>query len=90
MGKYTCHVCGYSDLDEAPWEGNIPTHNICDCCGVEFGYEDCKEENVEKFRCKWINNGCIWFNKELKPDDWDYEKQLENINYKIKKNGTTK
>ncbi|GAA0182126.1 hypothetical protein SH2C18_45590 [Clostridium sediminicola] len=42
MKKYICHVCGFNVLDEKPYlnDGKIPSHNICDCCGCEFGYDD--------------------------------------------------
>ncbi|ENJ9654231.1 hypothetical protein CF065_07910 [Clostridium sporogenes] len=90
MEKYVCHVCGYPNLEEPPWvmNGKIPSHNICDCCGVEFGYEDCTKESIKRFRCEWIKKGCKWFSGELKPDNWNYQEQLQNITYKVKKNVT--
>ena len=79
--KYTCNICGYPDLDEAPWgeNGKIPSHNICECCGVEFGYEDCTEETIRRYRQKWIDAGGEWFCKELRPANWNMKEQLRNI-----------
>jgi hypothetical protein len=77
LDKYICHVCGYPNLDEQPL---LESHNICPCCGVEYGYEDCKFVSYKKFKNDWIASGAKWFDQELKPSDWDLEKQLENIN----------
>ena len=77
---YICHVCGYSKLEESPWiNKKIPSHNICDCCGVEFGYEDCSENSIIAYRDKWMVNGASWFNPKLKPKNWSLEQQLENL-----------
>ena len=44
MGRYICPVCGYAYLEEPPRdEKGRPSFDICDCCGIEFGYEDCTE-----------------------------------------------
>jgi hypothetical protein len=41
-----CRVCGL-DQQSPPWgvDGKSPTYAICDCCGVEFGYEDSTRES---------------------------------------------
>lgn len=82
MAKYTCHVCGYPDLDEPPRSGNekIPSFDICDCCGIQFGYEDSNESNVIEYRKKWIESGGEWFNKQKRPKEWSMIEQLKNIN----------
>ncbi len=75
MKKYICPCCGFPDLDEPPYyDGNIPSHNICECCGIEFGYE-----NTASYRKKWIENGCNWFSTEFKPLNWSFETQIKNI-----------
>jgi hypothetical protein len=81
MEKYVCYVCGYPNLDEPPrgLDGNIPSFDICDCCGIEFGYEDTTKENILKYRQKWIGTGGEWFCKELCPENWDMKEQLKNI-----------
>lgn len=59
---YICPVCGYDRLDEPPYiDGYIPSHNICDCCGSEFGLDDCTQKQIEENRKKWIEAGCQWF-----------------------------
>lgn len=44
-----CRVCGL-DQRELPWgeDGTSLTFAICDCCGVEFGYEDSAGEAVQR------------------------------------------
>ncbi|MDS0525033.1 hypothetical protein NNC19_05015 [Clostridium sp. SHJSY1] len=80
MNKYICPVCGYDELEEAPRdETGRPSFDICDCCGVKFGYEDCTKKSIKKYRDKWIKEGCNWTSEELKPDEWNIEKQLKNI-----------
>ncbi|WP_458411885.1 hypothetical protein ACNQFZ_13620 [Schinkia sp. CFF1] len=81
MNKYICHVCGYPNLDQPPYgpNGNSSSHDICPCCGVEFGYEDCQLKSYEKYKNNWIISGANWFDEKYKPSDWNFEKQLENI-----------
>ena len=37
--KYICPVCGY-DLGFPAWDGESPSDEICNCCGIQFGYGD--------------------------------------------------
>lgn len=77
---YICPICGYDRLDEPPRiDGYIPSHNICDCCGAEFGLDDCTQKQIEKNRKKWIEAGCQWFYIEEKPPNWKLEEQLKNL-----------
>ena len=75
-----CKVCGLF-LDEPPWgdDGKTPSFEICDCCGVEFGYEDATIESIKRFRDKWIKSGAKWFNAKKKPDAWSLEEQFKNV-----------
>jgi hypothetical protein len=77
---FNCRVCGY-DQGFEPWgeDGETPTFDICDCCGVQFGYEDCNELYVNKFRQEWINNGTKWFTPHDKPPGWSLEEQMKGI-----------
>lgn len=85
MNKYICPVCGYPNLDEPPRDENgRPSFDICDCCGIEFGYEDCTETNIIEFREKWIKSGAKWFCENEKPSNWDIKEQLRNINIEIR------
>ncbi|MEM5009162.1 hypothetical protein WKH57_00440 [Niallia taxi] len=34
----------------------------------------------EAYRNEWIQNGAEWFREEEKPERWDLDIQLENIN----------
>lgn len=39
--KYTCPVCGFDGLKEAPYGPNQePSYEICPNCGFEFGFDD--------------------------------------------------
>lgn len=61
-----CPVCGYDKLTEAPYdEDGMPSYEICDCCGFEFGFDDLSEgETYSSYREKWICNGAVWFSKK--------------------------
>ena len=80
MKIYICHICGFDGLNEEPYEdnGRIPSHNICDCCGCQFGYDD-----NERYRQNWIDAGGKWFNSDLKPKEWDIKEQLKKINVDV-------
>ncbi len=75
-----CRVCGL-DQEEFLWgaDGRSPSFAICDCCGVEFGYQDCFPEDVKTFREKWVKKGFCWRYPEEKPYNWSLENQLKNI-----------
>jgi hypothetical protein len=77
---YTCRVCGLQQ-DDPPWgeDGNTPSFNICDCCGIEFGYEDATIVAIKKMREKWLSEGTVWSEPKAKPKDWTLEVQLEQI-----------
>ena len=49
---YVCRVCG-AEQPEAPWgdDGETPTYDICNCCGVEFGYEVSWPPEIPDSRC---------------------------------------
>jgi hypothetical protein len=85
MKKYYCHVCGYPDLDYAPWgeDGQSPSFDICPCCGVEFGYEDATDIAKKIFRENWISSGAEWFDPKIKPAYWNLKQQLINIDIKL-------
>ena len=77
-----CRVCGLAQ-EVPPWgeDGETPTFNICDCCGVEFGYENATLGAVTKFRDAWIRSGAHWFNQGKKPDHWDLLVELARVGY---------
>ena len=66
-----CRVCGWPQA-EPPWgpDGKTPSFAICDCCGVEFGYEDCSEQSAARYRQAWIVSGAPWHDERKRPPDW--------------------
>jgi hypothetical protein len=81
MNRYTCPVCGYSELEEPPRDPitNCANFDICPCCGCEFGYNDATLAALQNHRSKWIKNGAKWFDPNLKPANWNLRKQLANV-----------
>lgn len=77
---YICRVCGAEQLDP-PWgdDGRNATFDICDCCGVEFGYEDATLTGVRRYREKWLSTGANWNIAKSKPENWLLEEQLKNV-----------
>ena len=77
---YRCKVCGYKDTI-LPWgkNGDLPSFEICDCCGVEYGYEDATPSAVMNYRKQWIQNGAKWACPEKRPSVWDLEAQLATL-----------
>jgi hypothetical protein len=60
--ELVCRVCGLA-TDERPWgeDGNRPTYEICQCCGVEFGYGDGSLQDIINYREQWLRDGAKWF-----------------------------
>lgn len=77
---YRCRVCGLKQ-DFKPWgeDGKTPAFEICGCCGVDFGYQDCTPEYVKKFRKEWLKKGGKWASPDEKPANWSLEEQMKNI-----------
>ncbi len=75
-----CRVCGLRQ-PEPPWgeSGGAPTYDICDCCGVEFGYEDMTAESVRRFRERWVQLGMRWFAPASRPQAWRWDEQRRSI-----------
>jgi hypothetical protein len=78
--QYACRVCGLLQ-EEPPWgtDGASPTFGICDCCGVEFGYEDATPAATRRYRETWLGRGAPWTSPKEKPAGWSLERQLEQI-----------
>jgi hypothetical protein len=77
-----CRVCGAYSEGFFPWgeSGLTPTHDICFCCGIEFGIEDSGSlEEIKAYRERWIDMGGEWCLLSAKPADWNLEEQLANI-----------
>lgn len=76
---YHCRVCGLNRGYE-PWgeDGNTPCFDICSCCGVEFGYEDCNLEATRSYRKTWLKRN-KWFKPKKMSIDWCLEEQLKYI-----------
>jgi len=75
-----CRVCGLKQLyPQYGQAGDSPTYEICDCCGVEFGYEDMTVHSVKEYRKKWLETGSVWFCIDQKPVNWSWEKQKKFI-----------
>lgn len=75
-----CRVCGYTQEDP-PWgqDGICPKYEICDCCGVEFGYGDCSLKAIKSTRQRWLSGGALWKYPKEQPINWSLEKQMQNI-----------
>ncbi|OGZ44718.1 MAG: hypothetical protein A3C84_02225 [Candidatus Ryanbacteria bacterium RIFCSPHIGHO2_02_FULL_48_12] len=85
--KFVCPVCGYSELDEEPWDKELnPSWGICPSCGTHFGNYDfatTKEEITARhdiLRQQWISQGMIWDKGSSEPPtNWNPREQLKNI-----------
>ena len=84
---WICPVCGYDDFDEPTWRaGSSGSLDICPSCGTQFGYDDAaggsQERRVEvwsQLRERWKANGCKWWAEDDAPENWDPQKQLDNL-----------
>jgi predicted RNA-binding Zn-ribbon protein involved in translation (DUF1610 family) len=77
--KFTCPVCGYSDLEEAPRSiGGGGSYENCPSCGFEFGWTDEDQGyDYSMWRAKWVSEGMPWDDIDEPPKpDWDPVAQL--------------
>jgi hypothetical protein len=81
-----CPVCGFDDLREAPWANGYGSQEICPCCGIQFGYEDCaggdptrRAALYVKRRAEWKASGMKWYSKRRPPEGWDPVRQLRRV-----------
>jgi len=77
---HECRICGYYS-DNFPWgeDGESPSFQLCPCCGVQFGKEDCTLASIKEYRAEWISKGGKWYDKNEKPEGWDMESQMKKI-----------
>ena len=77
---YACRICGFLQLFP-PWgdDGKTPLFEICDCCGVEFGYEDATIQAIKQYRDRWLSDDAIFWSPKDKPKIWLLEEQLKQI-----------
>jgi hypothetical protein len=77
--NHECPVCGFEAMPYPPED-----HNICSCCGTEFGYHDLKLSHEELFR-RWWDQGAPWFSTALpKPAGWTAAAQVERMHLRRK------
>lgn len=75
---HACPVCGDNALLEDPttmWD----THEICRCCGVQFGLEVECQADVAGYRTNWLDSGAEWFDDESRPPNWTPETAQHQI-----------
>lgn len=75
-----CRVCGLC-YDDPPWGwfGDLPSFDICLCCGTTFGYQDGVRAAILDRRRRWLRSGAHWSWPAARPPDWDLDAQLMQI-----------
>jgi hypothetical protein len=57
-----------------------PSYDVCSCCGFEFGNDDdpgtAPPKTFKEYLINWITEGCVWFDSQRRPLDWNLEEQL--------------
>ena len=98
MKKNICPICGYSKLEFVPkssyeicpccgyefgtFDYYVAGSNLYFDLTKE-GYEVEDEKLFYFIREIWLQNGSKWYTEEMKPQNWNLEKQLKNLS-KIK------
>ncbi len=71
---FTCPVCRYAGLYEAPYDDRgVGSYEICPCCGFEFGLDEGtdREAAFAAWRAQWLRDGCPWFSSaRTAPEGW--------------------
>lgn len=72
--RYTCPVCGYSNLTKPPED-----FYICPCCGTEFENDDFEVSHAE-LRDSWLSAGAPWFSQFTSPPSgWNIRKAYDQV-----------
>jgi len=88
--EQSCPACG-ARLDFAPWEEGSPSHEICPCCGIQFGYDDAAGGDLEarvlayeRWRDLWLSEGARWRSRgQPAPSGWSVGEQLRRVGIKF-------
>lgn len=75
--KFQCLVCGWNGLKCEP-KYPFGSHEICACCGTQYGLDVTIIDDVEKVRNEWLSEGAPWFDDDTdlnppKPKPWNIE-----------------
>lgn len=79
---YTCPVCGFPGLHEAPHDpGGGASDEICPSSGFQFGYDDDAQGNsYGQWRQQWVAGGRSWFSRGIPaPAGWDPAMQVRTV-----------
>lgn len=77
--KHTCIVCGFINLEQVPIYP-FSSHEICSCCGTEYGLDVQRIEDVELVRQEWLDEGAPWFYDDAdRPDGWNMSTAIFQI-----------
>ena len=62
---YSCPVCGSPGFLEPPWDANgCASFDICDSCGIQFGYNDARRDVQDRIWARWRE---LWLANGKKP-----------------------
>src|SRR5205823_3276782 len=83
VASFHCPACGFGELLEPPWrDGAEASHDLCPCCGIQFGLDDQADGDIERraevhrrWRARWIEQGSRWFSSDPSPPLWDPSRQ---------------
>ncbi len=78
-----CIVCGWKGLEHAP-TFPFSSHEICSCCGTQYGLDVQAESDAIAVRKEWLEEGAPWFEDEVdveprKPKNWSIDMAREQI-----------
>lgn len=81
-----CPVCGYVLAEPAWTDGVSGSFEICESCGVQFGYTDAaggdpvrRLDVWRQWRADWISEGMPWRGSNPVPKDFDPLEQLTHV-----------
>lgn len=56
------------------------SYEFCDSCGVKFGYNDRRDEEIADRRRQWLAGGPVWTSTNSGPPaDWQPLSQVQNV-----------
>jgi hypothetical protein len=73
-----CCCCGY-DLSDLLLRIKGDSSQKCPCCGIPIESPSLSDQEVMRYRDRWLEHPTYWYDSAVCPKDWDIGEQLQHM-----------